>query len=110
MLRRFCTSTVLLKLFWACSHDANRVHASLSLVGGVKCPGCYTGSIGERIKDCSTQDDAQNGNFVLVSRTHDLKEVHLDTKSRLLWGDRLKTGMSHKYALGACKRPNYLSE
>ena len=62
-----------------------------------------TGTVDDRIKDCSYQESSTNGGFVLVTRTKEFKEVQKDTKSGLLWGDRLPTTMSYDDAMKACK-------
>lgn len=67
-------------------------------------PECgLTGSVEDRIVDCSYQSDSVKGSFVLVTRTKELKEVRKDTKSGILWGDRLPSTMNHYDALKACK-------
>jgi hypothetical protein len=68
-----------------------------------KYPCGLSGSVDERIKDCSVQETSSKGNFVLVSRSKDFKEVHKDTKSGLLWSDRLASKMTHYDAQKACK-------
>ena len=67
-----------------------------------KFPCGFSGSIDERIKDCSYQKTSSKEEFVLVTRTKEFKEVHKDTKSGLLWGDRLPSAMSHYSAEKAC--------
>jgi hypothetical protein len=47
-----------------------------------------TGTLEERIKDCSAQPKSKSGNFVLVVRTTAGKEVWKDTKNKQLWSDR----------------------
>ena len=60
------------------------------------------GSINKRIEDCSLQEQASNGSFVLVTRKK-FKVVQKDTKSGLLWGDTLSKYLSYDEALKACK-------
>ncbi len=52
-----------------------------------KRPCGFTGTIEERIKDCSYLDSSTHGNFVLVTRTKYYVEVWKDTKSDLIWAD-----------------------
>lgn len=67
-----------------------------------KYPCGLSGSVDERIKDCSVQETLSKGNFVLVSRSKEFKEVHKDTKSGLLWSDRFEWDMNHYEAEKAC--------
>lgn len=60
------------------------------------------GTIDERISDCSTQLTSENEGFVLVTRTKDSKEVHKDSRTGLLWGDRLPSKMVPYDAEKAC--------
>ena len=64
----------------------------------VSLPCGLTGDINIRIKDCSTH----KGTFSLVTRTEDLKEVYIDWKSKLLWGDRLPRPLLFWDAMKAC--------
>ena len=64
-----------------------------------KTPCGLSGSVDERIKDCSQQ----RYGFVLVTRTKDGKEVHKEVATGLLWSDRLPSSMSHYNAEKACK-------
>lgn len=68
-----------------------------------KFPCGLKGSVDERIKDCSYQVTSENEGFVLVTRTKDFKEVHRETKTGLLWGDRLSLTMDYQNATKACK-------
>lgn len=63
-----------------------------------KLPCGLTGSIDERIKDCNSV----KGWFALVTRTENLKEVHMDSKTGLLWSDRLASTMTHYNAEKVC--------
>jgi hypothetical protein len=67
-----------------------------------KFPCGLKGSVDERIKDCSYQLTSENAGFVLVTRTKEFKEVHKETKTGLLWGDRLPSIMNHYSAEKAC--------
>ena len=70
----------------------------------LKKPCGLVGSIDERIKDCSYQETSRNGNFVLVTRTTDFKEVHKDTVSGIYWSDRLTDFVySYDQAMRSCK-------
>ena len=65
-----------------------------------------TGPIEDRIRDCtysSFSSDSFDNSFVLVTTTKDLKVIYKDTKSGILWGDRLPLPMNHYDALKACK-------
>ncbi len=61
-----------------------------------------SGTIEERMMDCSTMSDSKKGNFVLVTKTKDSKEIYKDMKSGLIWGDRLPNKMDHFEAEKAC--------
>lgn len=67
-----------------------------------KFPCGFKGSVEDRIHDCSYQQSSQKGNFVLVARTIKFKEVYMDSKTGLLWGDRLPSEMNHYDAQKAC--------
>ena len=69
----------------------------------VKYPCGLSGSVEQRIEDCSNIESSVSGSFVLVTRTKEFKEVKKDTKSGLLWGDRLPTTMNNYDAMKACK-------
>jgi hypothetical protein len=56
------------------------------------------GSIEERIKDCATV----KGNFVLVAITEKGTEFYKDTKSKLIWGNRISTDFNHYGSQKAC--------
>jgi hypothetical protein len=68
-----------------------------------KYPCGLSGSVEERIKDCSVQETSSKGNFVLVSRSKNFVEINKDTKSGLLWSDHLSSKMTYSNALKACK-------
>ncbi|MFZ4715886.1 MAG: DUF1566 domain-containing protein [Bacteriovoracaceae bacterium] len=68
----------------------------------LKFPCGLQGSVDDRIRDCSSQLTSQKEGFQLVTRTEEFKEVHKDTKTGLLWGDRLPSTMSHDNAEKAC--------
>lgn len=57
-----------------------------------------TGSIEERIKDCAQV----KGNFVLVAITEKGTEFYKDTKSKLIWGNRISTDFNHYGSQKAC--------
>jgi hypothetical protein len=57
-----------------------------------------TGTIEERIRDCSEQ----KRDFVLVTRTPELHEIYKDTVSGLIWSDRLTEEMIYWDAEKAC--------
>jgi hypothetical protein len=67
-----------------------------------KFPCGLTGSVDERIKDCSSQITSQKGGFVLVARSKDFKEVYKEVSTDLLWSDRLSYEMSHENGEKAC--------
>jgi hypothetical protein len=67
-----------------------------------KFPCGLKGSVDERIRDCSYQLTSEKEGFVLVTRSKEFKEVHKDTKTGLLWGDRLPSTMNQYYAEKAC--------
>lgn len=62
-----------------------------------------TGSVTERIKDCSQENDAEKGAFVLVTRTRQLKTVYLDKVLGILWSNKLPERMSHFDAEKTCR-------
>lgn len=59
------------------------------------------GSLEERLEHCSYVE-APNQHFHLVTRTSDMKEVWLDKKAKLLWGDRFPRFMNLYEAEGVC--------
>jgi hypothetical protein len=65
----------------------------------VKEPCGLSGTIEERIKDCSYEKEG----FALVARTEDGKEVHKEVSTGLLWSDRLPERMIYHNAKKACK-------
>jgi hypothetical protein len=67
-----------------------------------KFPCGLKGSVDDRIRDCSYQLTSEKEGFVLVTRTKEFKEVHKETKTGLLWGDRLPSTMTHYNAEKAC--------
>jgi hypothetical protein len=88
---------ILLTGAFGCSqfHDKRRSPSSVSDCG-------LTGSVEERIKDCSAQSDSINGIFVLVSRAG-LNEVFMDKNTKLIWSDSLAAKMNHPDAEKACR-------
>lgn len=56
------------------------------------------GSIEERIKDC---DLTKNG-FSLIHRDEKGREIYKDTKSGLIWGDRISFDFNHYGSQKAC--------
>ncbi len=72
-----------------------------------KYPCGLSGSVKERIQDCSLQEGSVNGDFVLVTRTQDFIEVHKDRRSGLLWGDRIVPRFFTKNALFLCQNQTY---
>ena len=81
------------------AQEAKRIPASIKNVG-VPCG--LKGSIDKRIRDCSSQLTSKKEGFVLVTRTKDFKEVYKETKTGLLWGDRLPSTMTHIEAEREC--------
>lgn len=70
-----------------------------------KVPCGLKGSVDERISDCSRLPQQTWGGgdgFVLVTRSFDLKEVHKEISTDLLWSDTLPLEMTHYDALDAC--------
>lgn len=61
-----------------------------------------SGTIAQRIQDCSKGYEAKIGDYILVSRTDDFKEVRLDIKTSLMWGDLLKYPRSYNEAKDLC--------
>lgn len=57
------------------------------------------GSIDERIKNCNVTKDG----FVLVTRDEKGIEIYKDTKSGLVWGDRIATDFNHYGSQRACQ-------
>lgn len=53
-----------------------------------KIPCGLEGTTENRIMDCGLHQSSQNGNFILVTRTEDFKEVYQDKETGLFWGDR----------------------
>ncbi len=56
------------------------------------------GTIDERIKSC----DLAKGDFVLVTRSATGVEIFKDTKSGVIWGDRLTADFNHYGSQKAC--------
>lgn len=54
-----------------------------------KFPCGLSGTVDERIKDCSYQSEARKGKFVLVRRTKESYEVYENTRNGQLWSDLL---------------------
>ena len=69
----------------------------------VKLPCGLSGTTEERIVDCAKQDSSTVGSFVLVTRANDSMEVYKNSKSGLIWSDRVSKQMTFDQALGACK-------
>ena len=67
-----------------------------------KVPCGLKGSVSERIQNCSFLSIQEKNGFFLVTRTEEFKEIHKDTKTGLLWGDRLPSKMDHYHAEKAC--------
>lgn len=77
-----------------------------------------TGTLRQRIDNCAKETPSKKGSFVLVTRTHGNKEIYLDVKTNLMWGDQIYSDweiytvpqhspnyMSQKNASEACKMP-----
>lgn len=60
-----------------------------------------TGTLEEKIEACSYVQIGKS-NFVLVTRDENLIETWLDTKTKLLWSDRIPEKMNYERALLAC--------
>jgi hypothetical protein len=88
----------MLKVFWLLS-----IFASFYVQAAEPTPCGLEGTVEDRIKDCAVQDGSVHGNFTLVTRTTEFKEIYLDEKSKLLWSDRLADGMTHFKAQESCK-------
>jgi hypothetical protein len=67
----------------------------------LRVPCGLSGSIEERIQDCARHDFSSVGNFVVVTRTQNLKEVHKDLATNHLWGHSVKK-MNYRRLLMAC--------
>jgi hypothetical protein len=65
-----------------------------------------SGTVEQRINDCSKYHDSRKAGFVLVTRTRDAIEVHVDVATGLLWSDRLPDLMTHYQAEEVCLRRN----
>ncbi len=92
-------------MFVGCSHktDSKRFPATADdVASSEKLPCGLSGSVEERISDCSGQESSSKGEFILVTRTKEFKEIHKDRRSGLLWGDRLPSDMSHSNSKKAC--------
>lgn len=68
-----------------------------------KFPCGLKGSVNERIKDCSNLSTSEKEGFVLVTRSKDFKEVHMEVYTGRLWSDRLPSTMTISSAKKACK-------
>jgi hypothetical protein len=79
------------------------IFASFYVQAAEPTPCGLEGTVEDRIKDCAVQDGSVHGNFTLVTRTTEFKEIYLDEKSKLLWSDRLADGMTHFKAQESCK-------
>ncbi len=56
------------------------------------------GSLDDRIKNCNVTKE----NFVLVARSETGIEIYKDTKSNLIWSDRISTDFNHYGSQKAC--------
>lgn len=56
------------------------------------------GSVDERIKNCNLTKE----NFILVSRSEAGIEIYKDSKSGIIWSDRIKTDFNHYGSQKAC--------
>lgn len=56
------------------------------------------GSIEDRIKECAQV----KGNFALISTTEKGAEFYKDTKTKLIWGNRISTDFNHYGSQKAC--------
>jgi len=56
------------------------------------------GTIEQKIRDCSLV----KGNYILITRTHEHREIFKDNMSGLIWGDRLPFTETHAKAGAAC--------
>lgn len=79
------------------------VNESLQRPDATKRPCGLSGSIQERIEDCSYQEK-QNMGLVLVTRTKDMKEIYKDLVTGLIWSDRLPSKVSYPTAQNVCAR------
>lgn len=61
-----------------------------------------TGSVDERLKECNLT----KGNFSLVMKTDGGLEVYKDTKSGLIWGDRIGFEFNHYGSQKSCGDDN----
>lgn len=61
-----------------------------------------TGSVEERMKECNLV----KGNFSLVMKTESGLEVYKDTKSGLIWGDRIGYDFNHYGSQKSCGNEN----
>jgi hypothetical protein len=76
------------------------VLTTVSAIAGGPCG--PKGTVDERIKDCGFHEKE---GFQLVTRTANGIEVHMDTRTKLLWSDRLEKRMDFNQAKKACQ-PN----
>lgn len=65
-----------------------------------------SGSIDERIKDCSGQLGSKKINFLLVTRSKNFREVYKDVLTGKLWGDLHLPVVTYADFIGACT-PNH---
>lgn len=63
-----------------------------------------SGSIEERIKDCSSQKDSNRGDLVLVTKINDIRKIYKQNALGLLWSERMEESMDHEKAKNACKQ------
>jgi hypothetical protein len=82
---------------------------SSTIYGATTCG--IEGTIEERIYDCELKNPALKGNhsFVMVSKLEDLngaeREIYQDSKTGILWSDRLASEFVFSSALKACTSP-----
>jgi hypothetical protein len=67
----------------------------------LRVPCGLSGRIEERIQDCARYDFSSVGNFVVVTRTQTLKEVHKDLATNHLWGHTVEKA-NYRKMLKAC--------
>ncbi|MES2768100.1 MAG: hypothetical protein V4596_03060 [Bdellovibrionota bacterium] len=61
-----------------------------------------SGTVDERISDCSSQSDFQKEGFILVSRKPSLGEVRKELSTGLIWSDRLPSRFTYIESTTAC--------
>lgn len=60
------------------------------------------GSIKERIKDCSRNVGANEDDFKLVISTEEGAQIYQDSRTKLLWGEKLSSQLNQYEAIEAC--------